>query len=224
MNRSRDPIRAVTFDVGGTLIQPWPSVGHVYATVAAEFGLAGLNPGDLNRQFAAAWRRREDFDYARASWLGLVDETFAGLCPKPPGQDCFEAMYERFAHAPAWRIFEDVRPALQQLRSRQLKLGVISNFDERLRPLLARLELAEWFEVIVVSHDLQCPKPAAALFSRAAHLLGTPAHEILHVGDSATEDAAGARAAGFKSILIDRGEAGRRPGSVQRLDELWGHL
>ena len=29
-------IKAVTFDVGGTLINPWPSVGDVYVEVAAE--------------------------------------------------------------------------------------------------------------------------------------------------------------------------------------------
>ena len=32
--RTSPSIRAVTFDVGGTLIQVWPSVGHVYADVA----------------------------------------------------------------------------------------------------------------------------------------------------------------------------------------------
>jgi hypothetical protein len=32
-------IRAVTFDVGGTLIEPWPSVGRVYAEVAARHGV-----------------------------------------------------------------------------------------------------------------------------------------------------------------------------------------
>ena len=30
-------IKAITFDVGGTLIEPWPSVGHAYAGVAARY-------------------------------------------------------------------------------------------------------------------------------------------------------------------------------------------
>src|SRR5580700_10426449 len=45
------PIRAVTFDVGGTLIEPWPSVGRVYAEVAARHGLE-VAAEDLDRQFA----------------------------------------------------------------------------------------------------------------------------------------------------------------------------
>ena len=50
-------IQAVTLDVGGTLIEPWPSVGHVYAEIAARFGAPGHAPALLNRQFGEAWRR-----------------------------------------------------------------------------------------------------------------------------------------------------------------------
>ena len=32
-------VKAVTFDVGGTLIEPWPSVGHAYAEVAQRHGV-----------------------------------------------------------------------------------------------------------------------------------------------------------------------------------------
>ena len=98
-----EDIRAVTFDVGGTLIEPWPSVGHVYAEVAAQFGISGVAPESLNRQFAAAWRARHDFDYSRAAWRELVNQTFAGLCREVPRQDCFEAIYEHFATAVSWR-------------------------------------------------------------------------------------------------------------------------
>ncbi len=45
----RKRIRAVTFDVGGTLIEPWPSVGHVYAEVAARHGVAAIDVATLNQ-------------------------------------------------------------------------------------------------------------------------------------------------------------------------------
>ena len=47
-------IKAVTFDAGGTLIKPWPSVGHVYAEAAA--GHARIAPERLNERFAAVWQ------------------------------------------------------------------------------------------------------------------------------------------------------------------------
>ncbi len=40
-------IRTVTFDVGGTLIRPWPSVGHVYAETAAGHGVKRISPEDI---------------------------------------------------------------------------------------------------------------------------------------------------------------------------------
>ena len=64
-------IQAVTFDVGGTLLEPWPSVGHVYAEVAQRHGLPGADAAKLAEQFAAAWRARRGFDYSRAAWSEL---------------------------------------------------------------------------------------------------------------------------------------------------------
>ena len=64
-------IRAVTFDVGGTLIEVWPSVGHVYAEVAAWHGVEGPSAGMINRRFAAAWKAARQFKYSRAHWAGL---------------------------------------------------------------------------------------------------------------------------------------------------------
>jgi len=207
---SSNDIRAVTFDVGGTLIEPWPSVGHVYAEVAAGFGLSGIAPEQLNRQFAAAWKSRGSFDYSRAAWRELVNRTFAGLCPEPPGLACFDAIYGRFATAATWRLFDDVLPAFAALKSRGLKLGAISNWDERLRPLLDELRLSRCFDVIVVSCDTGRVKPDPEIFLTAARQLGVPLGSILHVGDSAREDFAGAQAAGMRAVLVDR--AGASPG------------
>src|SRR5437016_5296071 len=59
--RSLPDIQAVTLDVGGTLIRPWPSVGHIYSEVAAHHGHPIIPPETLNLRFAAAWRAKQDF-------------------------------------------------------------------------------------------------------------------------------------------------------------------
>jgi putative hydrolase of the HAD superfamily len=133
---ARQRILAVTFDVGGTLLTPHPSVGHIYAEVAARHGYKGVPPALLNRRFAAAWRRLKNFHYTRAHWAGLVDATFRGLIPVPPSRSFFPTLYERFAEPGAWRIYEDALPVLEAQAARGVKLGIISNWDERLRPLL----------------------------------------------------------------------------------------
>lgn len=208
MVSSLPPICAVAFDVGGTLIEPWPSVGHVYAEVARRFSAEPPDPARLNQRFAAAWRARSGrFDYSAAAWAEVVAETFA-QSSLARDRRFFAALYEQFAQAEAWRVFDDVTPTLEWLRGRGFKLAVISNWDTRLRPLLARLRLDGWFDAIVVSAEVGVHKPAREIFTCAARRLGVPVASLLHVGDSAREDLAGARDAGLQALLLDRTRAG----------------
>jgi putative hydrolase of the HAD superfamily len=213
-------IQAVTFDVGGTLIRPWPSVGHVYSEVAVQHGHVNVKPEILNRQFSTAWRAKRNFDHSRGAWLELVKHTFDGSLDEAAVQKLFDRVYERFAVPDAWQVFDDVRPTLDVLRGRGLKLAVISNWDERLRPLMARLELSGYFEPTVISVEVGFAKPSRQIFERAVSLLGVPPGSIVHVGDSLAEDVAGATAAGLRGILIDRTGARSEGASIRTLAEL----
>lgn len=218
-------IRAVTFDVGGTLIEPWPSVGHVYAEVAARHGAGPLDAGLLNRRFLASWKAREKFDYTSEDWSDIVDETFAGLIPAQPSRTFFPELFDRFAEAAAWRIYDDVRPTLAALSECGVRLGVISNWDDRLRPLLKSLGLADRFEVIIVSCEIGASKPSPDPFQAAIKAFNLAASEVLHVGDSAEMDMAGARAAGFYAAQIVRGNHhGLGPGQISSLCDLAGSI
>jgi putative hydrolase of the HAD superfamily len=188
-------IRAITFDVGGTLIEPWPSVGHVYATVAARFGVGGIAPEWLTENFRRVWKAQTAFDYSRESWFDVVRETFGGHAAQLP-PEFFPAVFHRFADADVWRIYADVLPTLDQLAARGFKLGVISNWDDRLRPLLASLNLTRHFSSIVISCEEGATKPDTRLFILAARELGVAPGELLHVGDSLEFDVCGAEAAG----------------------------
>ena len=213
-------IRAVTLDVGGTLIDPWPSVGHVYAEVAARHGVRKLSPTLLNRRFGAAWQRRTRLVQTEAAWAEVVDEVFSGLTARPPRQTFFPELYQRFCEPGAWRVYEDVHPTLRALAARGVRLGVVSNWDERLRPLLGRLDLADYFQSIVVSCEAGYAKPSKAIFELAAQKLETPAAAALHVGDDAELDLQGAGLAGLQALQICRGAAADRGGQIKSLREL----
>jgi len=199
------PIRAVTFDVGHTLIEPRVPVGEVYAEVAARHGCANLSPAELERRFHAALRARGSAVNTRDDWARIVDDTFAGLVAKPPSESFFPELFEWFAQPSAWRIFDDALPALDALAQRGLRLGVISNWDARLRPLLASLGLAARFEVIVISCETGCAKPAREIFELAAKDFKLSPTQIFHVGDSVESDVRGAQLAGFQAVQIARG-------------------
>ena len=213
-------IQAVTFDAGGTLIKPWPSVGHVYAEVAMHHGLKEISAAVLDERFAANWRELKQFNHGREEWAALVDKVFAGLSPKPPSEWFFAELYQRFAEPPAWHIFEDVKPAIDALAGLGLNLAVISNWDERLEPLLEALELRKYFETVIVSREIGFSKPSPVIFEHAARKLGLAPEYILHVGDSPREDVEGAQAAGFKALLIARNRDAPVAGTVRSLGDL----
>src|SRR5262245_51232166 len=215
-----DNVRAVTLDVGGTLIAPWPSVGHIYAETAARHGEQNLLPELLNRNFAAAWRANKNFRRTRPDWAALVDATFVGLTTMPPSQTFFQALYRRFAEADAWRVYDDVLPALDGLASKGIPLGIVSNWDERLRPLIRQLRLESYFETIVVSCEIAFTKPSPVLFGIAAEKFGLAPASILHVGDSSREDLEGACAAGFYALLLDRNAQSPGDGKIRSLCDL----
>lgn len=214
-------IRAVTFDVGGTLIQPWPSVGHVYAEVAACHGCAGVSIEALNRQFAAAWRALKCFNYTRQEWATVVEATFFGLIDGAPTRTFFSELYDRFSEPGAWRIFPDVLPTLKTLKARGLMLGIISNWDRRLGPLLRRLKLKDQFDIVVVSCHVGAPKPARVIFEQAARRLRLPPEAMLHVGDDLDLDVRGAQAAGLQSVWLRRSDEANRRDGIRTLNELW---
>jgi len=213
-------IEAVTFDVGGTLIECWPSVGHIYAEVAARFGHSHLSPTLLNRQFKTAWRQLKDFRHTRDQWSALVDATFQGVTQPPPSLTFFPEIFKRFSEPGAWHIFDDVLPILQTLKDRGVKLGIISNWDDRLRPLLRKLELDSYFQAMVISCEIGLPKPSRLMFDSACNTLGSNPLNTLHIGDSREMDFDGARAAGMRALWLRRGHRCGSGGEIRSLSEL----
>ncbi len=209
-------IQAVTFDVGGTLLRPWPSVGHVYARLAREFGMA-VSPEVLNERFAAAWKAKTEFHHSRQCWKKLVIETFASF--GSVSEQMFALIYDAFKSRDVWQVEPDLSMVLTELRKRNLPLGIISNWDERLRPLLDDLDLTGYFNAIVISCEYGQPKPAPGIFQEAARRLNVPVANILHVGDSFEEDIQGAGAAGMQTLQVNSHQERGLKGIIRVLDE-----
>jgi putative hydrolase of the HAD superfamily len=225
MSRLRYPI--VLFDAGDTLITPRESFGAVYAHVLGTLGVT-LQARDLEQGLRRCWAEtnramepgvdRYGMGGAgeQAYWLRFVAGTLA-FTPGAPQDASFAAravtpLREAFRDPASWRVFDDVIPALSALRDAGARLAIVSNWDSGLPALLERLGLASWFDAIVVSHLEGMEKPRPELFLRAVMRLGGRPGEALHVGDVPELDAAGAKAAGISSVIVDR----RNRASAQR--------
>jgi putative hydrolase of the HAD superfamily len=218
-------IRVVTFDAAGTLIRLTKSPGVTYAEAARPFGYE-LDPERLQAAFRIAWQTlpppadsagpRADDD--RGWWKMLVTRTMqeAGY-EVAPFNTYFDEVYSAFARPGIWELFPDVPVLLRRLVRLKIRLGVISNFDRRLYTILEDLGLLGAFENVIISSESGVSKPAARIFLEAARRFQVNPGEILHIGDDANLDGAGAIAAGCKAFVVDH-ETTR----LERLLELLG--
>jgi FMN hydrolase / 5-amino-6-(5-phospho-D-ribitylamino)uracil phosphatase len=104
--------------------------------------------------------------------------------------------------------FEDVLPALAALRPRY-RLGLASNGNSRAE----RCGLPGAFAFEVYAHLDGVPKkPAPQFYSVVCAAAGAPPSSIVHVGDSAAHDVAGAQAAGLRAVWLNREGRPRPPG------------
>jgi putative hydrolase of the HAD superfamily len=141
----------------------------------------------------------------RGWWRALVRQT-VGVAAAAPGLDaCFAELYAHYARPQAWRVFPEACAALAALRAAGFRLAVVSNFDGRLQGLVAGLGLAPFLDLVVHSSAAGAAKPDPGIFHHALDGLGVARAAALHVGDSVRADVEGARAAGLRAVLLDRG-------------------
>ena len=204
------------FDVAETLLDLAEPVGRVYT----RFGkTAGLN---LEEEMVTC-HLRESFvglpdpapgggDEAEVDWWRqLVRETFsrcgeegAALCKSSEFETFFRTIFDFYASREAWTLYDDTLPALEKARDASLRLGVISNFDDRLFPILDVMDLGDFFEVIVNSSGAGCRKPSTEIFHKACSLLEVEPESCLHIGDSLERDYKGAKNAGLQAHHLQR--------------------
>jgi putative hydrolase of the HAD superfamily len=103
------------------------------------------------------------------------------------------------------RLYDDVVPFLRTLRSRGIKIAVVSNCTENTRPLLLSLGVDVLADALVLSCEVGAAKPAAEIFRCALDLVGVSADAAVFVDDQARYCAGGV-AAGVRAVQIVRGE------------------
>jgi len=107
-------------------------------------------------------------------------------------------------------VFDDVAPALDALAGEWFFAIVTNGASCLQREKLAGSGLADRFGVVVASGDLGIGKPEREIYDRALALLGVDRSNAVMVGDSHTNDVAGAREAGLAAVWLDRDAKGGR--------------
>jgi putative hydrolase of the HAD superfamily len=209
----------IFFDVGGTLLRTHPSIGSIYAEVAARHGIE-VSPKEIESRMRKNFfemregerdKRPETADHtlslesARRFWYGLVRTGLGPAADVPQYDVFFDDVFEEFAKAERYRFFSEAESVLTALERMGCRLGLISNWDVRLRRVLREMDAEKRFDVIVISGEVGAEKPDPAIFHAAREMAGAgPDDRLLQIGDSRRDDVEGARAAGFDARLVNR--------------------
>ena len=127
------------------------------------------------------------------------------------------------ANDPAgYRLFDDVRPALDALAGRGVTLGVVSNFEPWLEDVLTLQGIDHLFATVAISGKLGVAKPDPEIFQVALKEAGAEPEATVHVGDQPVNDVAAARAVGITPVLIDRFARHPDPDGAHRVEDLLG--
>lgn len=197
-------LRAVLFDLDGTLIDSAEDLGRAANAMRADRGLATL-PLAQYRPHGGSGAR------------GMLGQAF-DVAPGQPGYDElkheFLDRYEGLMHD-STRPFLGVEAELAGLATGGLAWGIVTNKAERFAlPLVAALHLGA--AAVVGGDTTGHAKPHPAPLLEAARRLGVPPAACLYVGDDERDIQAG-RAAGMATAVAAWGYLG-----AQAQHERWG--
>lgn len=213
---SLDGIRAILFDLDGTLRHSRPSYNHALFDFASEMGVPFCED---KRRRALRWAHYyfaespeiandsevlgHDRDLFLTNYLrrflisyGCNRERAAKLAPE---------IYRQLKESvqPEDWIEPDAAATLGKLRAAGFTLGVVSNRSHAFDDLLEELGLGSYFDFVLAAGEVNSWKPDVGIFQHALQRAGTCPACTMYVGDNYYADVIGAQRAGLQPVLYD---------------------
>ena len=209
-------IKAVFFDLDGTLRHNLPSGGEFFADYLIQLG---LHVTDEDRLRGFRW---ENYYWANSLDLKADRQTYTGengdfwrhyaerqliafgatnsqatdLVPKV-------TQYMEEFYRPKSVVPDEVMHMLPKLMDKGYKMAVISNREKPFQEEVESLGLAPFFSFSLAGGEVNAWKPDPEIFLHACNRLAVTPAESAYVGDNYFADVVGSRSAGFLPILFD---------------------
>ena len=209
-------IKAIFFDLDGTLRHSVPSGGEVFTDYVMTLGLQVNEEARLNAlrwehlYWASSVDLRDDLLAHSIDtenfWIGYSQRRLIALGASPEwsvevAPNVSKHMGEFYK--PESVIPEDVRRVLPQLKQVGYILGVISNRDKPFQDLLEGHGIVEFFDFALAAGEVNVFKPEPGIFEHALRRVNLFPKEVIYVGDNYYADVVGARRAGLQPVLYD---------------------
>ena len=213
---SNHPIKAIFFDLDGTIRHSVPTGGEVFTDFVITLGLHvsredrtramrwehlyWASSPDLRDDLIAHSIDTENFwiEYSRRRLvaLGAPPEWALAYAPKA-------SMHMGTEYKPESVIPDDVRRALIQLKEAGYIMAVLSNRDKPFQEILVTHNVSEFFDFSVAGGEVDSYKPDPGLFEHALKRANVGGREAVYVGDNYFADVVGSRRAGLTPVLYD---------------------
>jgi haloacid dehalogenase superfamily, subfamily IA, variant 3 with third motif having DD or ED/haloacid dehalogenase superfamily, subfamily IA, variant 1 with third motif having Dx(3-4)D or Dx(3-4)E len=159
-------IKAVLFDLDGTLLDSFPMHYDVYETMFSRFGIAMSRELFLSTYSPNWYRTYEAFGLAEEHWNAANDVWLT----------------EAAKHTP--QLFSGVTKVLVEL-SKSVTLGIVTSGSKgRVLTDLDRTGIATYFSSVVTGDDITEPKPSPEGLEIAMRQLSVTPAEAIYVGDA----------------------------------------
>ena len=211
-------IKAIFFDLDGTLRHSVPEGGEVFTNYVASLGLRvteedrvratrweylyWANSADLRDDMLAHSPDTDNFwtEYSRRRLIAL------GASPA----QAVELAKKVSAHMaeeykPQSIVPDEVRRALTHLKQAGYFMAVLSNREKPYQDTLESHGLSEFFSFALSGGEVNSYKPEPGLFEHALKRAGLTAQQAVYVGDNYFADVVGSRRAGLRPVLFDPG-------------------
>jgi HAD superfamily hydrolase (TIGR01549 family) len=212
------PLRAVIFDVDFTLAKPGPDLGpEGYRRLGERHGLT-LDPDRYDEARRGAFvdlKRHPELDHDEEIWIRFTQRIIEGMGGEGDTYAAAAEMEGAWALAHHFELYEDALPALDALRTRGLRIGLLSNSARDLGAFVVHHGLA--VDAVLTSGVHGKTKPHETIFRRMLELLEVVAGDAVMVGDTVEDDVDGALAVGMRAVLVDRE---RRHPERESIDDL----
>jgi putative hydrolase of the HAD superfamily len=215
-------IRAVAFDVNGTLVRILTDEGmeQIFRSAAHFLTYQGI---DLHRhqvrelyfetlreQHRTSPEEHPEFD-AVGAWRSIIDGHLTDFTRTLPAgkleqMPLFLAEMSRGISRRRLGLYPHVREVLDVLRERHRLALVTDAQSAYTRGELHKVGLLDYFDPIVISGDHGYRKPDQRLFQFALDGMGVAAENALYVGNDMHRDIFGAREAGMPTVMFESGQ------------------
>jgi len=214
-------LKAVLFDLGGTLIEMLDVSEILQKLLEAKGILRSIE--EISKAVEVANKHmggykdlpnlREEF------WIKWNTEILKTLGTQRDQKILSAYIFESWWDYAQVRLYPEVRKVLQRLREKGLKLGVVTNaLKSDADKLLPQFGLTNAFDIVVVIDSVGKMKPDKDMFLQALKKLNVKPHEALFIGDRIEEDYNGAKNTGINALLIDR--ENKIEGNVDKIQSL----